>query len=96
MVNDTSDDAKDRLPTSLRLTKRLKSQLERSAKANRRTLTAEIVARLDESLGLNPAPPEPVIPLASDTALRALSRTEEHAARLNDLEARLRKLETRK
>jgi hypothetical protein len=100
MVNSNSDGTFEKsdglVTTSFRLPADLKRRVDDAAKANRRSFNAELLFRLMRSFDLDPTPVMPKSPLASETALLALSRTEVHAARLDSHEARLRKLERRK
>ena len=71
----------------------LKRRLEEAQKQNRRkSLSAEIVARLAMSFGLSPTPYEQGELVASDTANEALALAKENAARLQVIENGLRAL----
>jgi hypothetical protein len=59
--------------TSVRIPAPIKRRLEQAAGANRKSLSAEIVARLAQSFDMA-APIEPGGPIASDTATEALRR----------------------
>jgi hypothetical protein len=59
--------------TSVRIPAPIKRQLEQAARANRKSLSAEIVARLAQSVDMAP-PIEPGGPIASETAREALRR----------------------
>ena len=94
MVTEPADDRATET-FSFRMSSSLKSRLEVLARASRRTLGREILARLSQSVASEPDPAFLDRPLASDTAVRALSMTEKHAERLKDHEARLIALEKR-
>jgi hypothetical protein len=59
--------------TSVRIPAPIKRRLEQAAGANRKSLSAEIVARLAQSFDMA-APIEPSAPIASETARAALRR----------------------
>ena len=59
--------------TSVRIPAPIKRQLEQAARASRKSLSAEIVARLAQSFDMA-APIEPSAPIASETARAALRR----------------------
>jgi len=90
IVNSTGDDERVEGHTSVRIPLGLKRRLEEAAKSNRKSLSAEIVARLAVSLGLSPTPYEPAHPIASETAMEALKLAEENAKRLATIENGLR------
>jgi hypothetical protein len=69
--------------TSIRIPPRIKSRLEAAAKANRTTLSAEIAYRLAQSLELDPPSAGP--PVASDTAIEALTLAQGIVAALREV-----------
>ncbi|MGA2493850.1 MAG: Arc family DNA-binding protein [Roseiarcus sp.] len=70
-------------PFGLRLTPDLKQRVEASARANSRSLNAEITARLEHSFRAE-------LPIASDTAIEALKLAKENARHLAAIEEGLR------
>jgi hypothetical protein len=94
MVNEVDDDrGSEFVPFALRMRRDLKTKVEQAARDNRRSANAEIIERVARSFGLDTTSQMPRAPIASETAKRALSKTEEHAAHLENHEKRLRKLE---
>jgi hypothetical protein len=102
MVNSLGDKTRAAVGeyTSVRIPAPIKRQLEQAARANRKSLSAEIVARLAQSFDMAAPEIEPGEPIASDTAKKALDLAEELdgsvgalITRVSALEAWVRKLE---
>ena len=81
--------------TSVRLPTSIKRRLEQVAKVNRKSLSAEIVARLVRSLDLDPSPDADERPIASTTATEALARVKSVEKEIANLIRRVHALETR-
>ncbi|MDE5410511.1 Arc family DNA-binding protein [Acinetobacter baumannii] len=81
--------AKDYSQVNFRMPSKLKELLEKKAKDNERSLTAEIVARLEESLDINEKIPTEVIKLinmSNKNLDRATDLIEKLMARIEELE----------
>jgi hypothetical protein len=76
MVNSLGDKTRAAVGeyTSVRIPAPIKRQLEQAARANRKSLSAEIVARLAQSFDMAAPEIEPGEPIASETAREALRR----------------------
>jgi Arc-like DNA binding domain len=82
--------SRDDLHFRLRIPEALKNQIEKAAAANKRSMTSEIVARLEGSFA--------TVPLSSaDAALRAIEEAlllvGKESGRINDLEAKVIELQ---
>jgi Arc-like DNA binding domain len=87
MVN---DDEKIGSHTSVRIPSRMKAMLDDAARANRKSLSAEIVARLAQSLEIDPPAQGP--PQSSSVAKLALAKATETEKRLAVIEDALREI----
>jgi hypothetical protein len=80
-------------PFALRMQRALRTRVEGSARANRRSVNSEIVARLAQSFDMAAPEIDPGEVPTSLTAREALTLAQALEARVNALESWVRKLE---